>query len=129
MDRDLRDGHWRWTGYNALIYLAAMQAIPDELYEAAALDGARPLEAVPHITVPMLRPTIIFTVIISTIGGLQLFTEPLAVRAAQAGATGGSARQFQTVVAVPLREGVRGTQFDFGYAAAIALGAVPAHRA
>ena len=67
---------WRWTGYNALIYLAAMQAIPDELYEAAAIDGARPWQQFVHVTIPMLRPTIIFTVIISTIGGLQLFTEP-----------------------------------------------------
>ena len=67
---------WRWTGYNALIYLAAMQSIPEELYEAAAVDGARRWRQFLHVTVPMLRPTIIFTVIISTIGGLQLFTEP-----------------------------------------------------
>ena len=67
---------WRWAGYNALIYLAAMQAIPDDLYESAAIDGARRWKQFWHITVPMIRPTIIFTVIISTIGGLQLFTEP-----------------------------------------------------
>ena len=67
---------WRWTGYNALIFLAAMQAIPRDLYESAAIDGAARGQFWP-ITVPLLRPTIIFTVIISTIGGLQLFTEPL----------------------------------------------------
>ena len=98
---------WRWAGYNALIYLAAMQAIPDELYEAAAIDGARSWRQFWHVTVPMLRPTIIFTVIISTIGGLQLFTEPYLFEPVKQGATGGSARQYQTVVDVPLREGVR----------------------
>src|ERR1051325_5174367 len=67
---------WRWTGYNALIYLAAMQAVPDELYEAASIDGARRFRQFLHVTIPQLRNTIIFTVIISTIGGLQLFTEP-----------------------------------------------------
>src|SRR5215472_12675741 len=57
---------WRWTGYNALIYLAAMQAIPYELYESAAVDGASRWRQFRDITVPSLRPTIIFTVIIST---------------------------------------------------------------
>ena len=64
---------WRWTGYNALIYLAGMLAIPAELYEAAAIDGASRWQQFRHVTIPMLRPTIIFTVIISTIFGLQIF--------------------------------------------------------
>ena len=68
---------WRWTGYNALIFLAAMQAVPRDLYEAASIDGASPCRQFWSITVPMLRPTIIFVTIISTIGGIQLFTEPL----------------------------------------------------
>ena len=68
---------WRWTGYNTLIYLAAMQAIPRQLYEAAMIDGASRWRQFVHVTVPQLRPTIIFTVIISTIGGLQIFAEPL----------------------------------------------------
>ncbi len=68
---------WRWTGYNALIYLAAMQAIPKDLYESASLDGASPARQFWRITVPLIQPTILFTVIISTIGGMQLFTEPL----------------------------------------------------
>jgi cellobiose transport system permease protein len=110
---------WRWTGYNALIYLAAMQAIPEELYEAAAVDGARGFRQFLHVTVPMLRPTIIFTVIISTIGGLQLFTEPYLFQG-RAGATGGSARQYQTVVMYLYEKFLGSTQFRFGYAAAIA---------
>jgi len=110
---------WRWAGYNALIYLAAMQGIPDELYEAAAIDGAGPWKQFIHVTVPQLRNTIIFTVIISTIGGLQLFTEPYLFEPLKQGATGGSARQYQTVVMYLYEKAFAGTQFKFGYAAAI----------
>ena len=67
---------WRWTGYNALIFLAAMQAIPRDLYESAALDGAGRVRQFVSITVPMIRPTVIFVIITSTIGGLQIFAEP-----------------------------------------------------
>src|SRR5579884_1788540 len=111
---------WRWTGYNALIYLAAMQSIPDELYEAAAVDGASRFRQFFHVTVPMLRPTIIFTVIISTIGGLQLFTEPFLFQSRPGTATGGSARQYQTIVMYLYEKFLGSTQFKFGYAAAIA---------
>ncbi|MGA5419502.1 carbohydrate ABC transporter permease [Streptomyces lavendulocolor] len=87
---------WRWTGYNALIYLAALQAVPDELYEAAALDGASRWQQFRHVTVPSLRPTILFTCVVSTIGATQLFGEPLLFNGS-AGATGGSDHQFQTL--------------------------------
>jgi len=110
---------WRWAGYNALIYLAAMQGIPDELYEAAAIDGAKKWEQFRHVTIPLLRPTIIFTVVVSTIGGLQLFTEPYLFEPSAQGSTGGSARQYQTVVMYLYEKAFAGTQFDFGYAAAI----------
>ena len=111
---------WRWVGYNALLYLAAMQSIPDELYEASAVDGARSWRQFIHVTVPMIRPTIIFTVIISTIGGLQLFTEPFLFQPVKSGSTGGSGRQYQTVAMYLYEKAFGGTQFDFGYAAAIA---------
>ena len=111
---------WRWTGYNALIYLAAMQAIPDDLYEAASIDGAKLARQFFHITIPMLRPTIIFTVIISTIGGLQFFTEPYLFEPVHSGATGGSDRQYQTVAMYLYEKAFGGSQFKFGYAAAIA---------
>ena len=111
---------WRWAGYNALIYLAAMQSIPDELYEAATVDGASSWKQFRHITIPMLRPTIIFTVIISTIGGLQLFTEPLLFEPDHTGATGGSGRQYQTVALYLYEKSFGSSQFDFGYASAIA---------
>jgi cellobiose transport system permease protein len=67
---------WQWTGYNAIIYLAGMQAINPELYEAARVDGAGPVRSFFKITIPLLRPVILFTVIVSTVNGLQSFTEP-----------------------------------------------------
>lgn len=87
---------WRWTGYNALIYLAAMQAIPQDLYESAALDGASRWKQFLHVTLPSLRPTILFTVVVSTIGASQLFAEPLMFDANK-GASGGPQHQFQTL--------------------------------
>ncbi|MFD0046308.1 carbohydrate ABC transporter permease [Pseudarthrobacter scleromae] len=87
--------NWRWTGYNALILLAAMQAVPRDLYESAALDGAGALRRFFSITLPSIRPTMVFVVITSTIGGLQIFTEPRLFDPATAG---GSQRQFQTTV-------------------------------
>jgi cellobiose transport system permease protein len=86
---------WRWTGYNALIYLAAMQAIPRDLYESAALDGASAARRFWRITLPLIQPTILFTVIISTIGGMQLFTEPLLFNYGRI--EGGSLNEFQTI--------------------------------
>jgi cellobiose transport system permease protein len=111
---------WRWMGFNALIYLAAMQSIPEELYEAAAVDGARRFRQFVHVTVPMLRPTILFTVIISTIGGLQLFTEAYLFQPTANSVTGGSARQYQTIVMYLYEKFLGSSQFKFGYAAAIA---------
>ena len=67
---------WQWTGYNAIIYLAGLQTIPTQLYEAAQLDGAGPVRIFRHITIPLLRPIILFTLIVSTVTGLQSFTEP-----------------------------------------------------
>ncbi|MFJ9825932.1 carbohydrate ABC transporter permease [Streptomyces sp. NPDC101160] len=87
---------WRWTGYNALIYLAAMQTVPRELYEAAALDGASRWRQFVHVTLPGLRPAILFTVVVSAIGATQLFGEPL-LFGADAGASGGADHQFQTL--------------------------------
>ena len=87
---------WRWTGYNALIYLAAMQAIPNDLYESAALDGANRWRQFIHVTLPSLRPTILFTCVVSTIGASQVFGEPLLFDATKS-ASGGAEHQFQTL--------------------------------
>ncbi|WP_092425304.1 carbohydrate ABC transporter permease [Devosia crocina] len=67
---------WRWTGYNMIFYLAAMQNIDRSIYEAARIDGVPAWARFWYLTVPMLKPVILFTSIISTIGTLQLFDEP-----------------------------------------------------
>ncbi len=110
---------WRWTGYNALIYLAAMQSVPKDMYESAMLDGASRWRVFWSITVPSIRPTILFTVIVSTIGGMQLFVEPqLFDPGGTATGTGGADRQFQTLVMYLYEKGFR--LFDAGYSSAIA---------
>ena len=68
--------NYRWTGYNTLIILAALQAIPRQLYEAAAIDGAGKVQQFFHVTLPSIRPTMLFVIITATIGGMQIFTEP-----------------------------------------------------
>ncbi|HCB07955.1 MAG TPA: ABC transporter permease [Nocardioides bacterium] len=109
---------WRWTGYNALIFLAALQAVPRELYEAAEIDGASSAKQFRHITVPMLRPTIIFVTLISTIGGIQLFTEPLLFNSGANAITGGTTRQFQTLTMYVYEKAFTGQ--EFGYASSVA---------
>lgn len=108
---------WRWTGYYALIFLAAMQAIPKEQYEAASLDGAGGFQLLRSITIPALRPVIIFSVMLSTIYGLQIFAEPLLFDSKPGSVTGGSGRQFQTLTVYLYEQGFR--NFDFGYAATV----------
>jgi len=87
--------NFRWTGYNALIFLAAMQAVPRELYEAATVDGAGRFRQFFSITIPSIRPTMIFVVLTMTIGGLQIFDEP---RMFDQNGQGGSNNQWTTVV-------------------------------
>ncbi|WP_035531210.1 carbohydrate ABC transporter permease [Halobacillus kuroshimensis] len=67
---------WRWVGYNTIIYLAGLQSIPKDLYEAATIDGAGKVQQFLHITIPLLKPFIVLTVFMSTVGALQLFAEP-----------------------------------------------------
>ncbi|KOV87195.1 carbohydrate ABC transporter permease [Nocardia sp. NRRL S-836] len=110
---------WRWTGYHALIFLASMQAIPSNLYEAATLDGASGRQQFWRITVPLLRPQIIFSTIIATTGNMRLLAEPLLFNPGAAAATGGSDRQFQTAALYLYEQGF--TNYDFGYSSAIAV--------
>jgi cellobiose transport system permease protein len=109
--------NWRWTGYNALIVLAAMQAIPRDVYEAAVVDGAGALRRFFSITLPLLKPTLIFVIVTSTIGGLQIFTEPKLFEPA-GGSGGGAEHQYQTVVLYLYQSAFQG--LDLGYASAIA---------
>lgn len=105
---------WRFTGYNAIIYLAGLQSIPTDLYDAARVDGANTWQIFSRVTVPMLRPIILFTVITSTIGGLSLFTEPQVLL----GNSGGVGESGMTIVLYQYNQAF--TQFDFGYGSAIA---------
>ena len=66
---------WRWTGYNMVFYLAGLQNIDYSIYEAARIDGASPIQQFIHLTIPLLKPTILLTAIMSTSGTLQLFDE------------------------------------------------------
>lgn len=66
---------WRWTGYNMVFYLAGLQNIDYSIYEAARIDGASPLQQFVHLTIPLLKPTILLIAIMSTSGTLQLFDE------------------------------------------------------
>jgi cellobiose transport system permease protein len=91
--------NWKWTGYNALLYLAAMQSIPKDVYEAAALDGAGTWRQLWSITVPMIRPMVIFTVVLATIGSLQLFAEPVLLDENPASGSGGGPRNLWRTVA------------------------------
>ncbi len=97
--------NWRWTGYNALIFLAAMQAVPRDLYESAELDGAGRVRQFLSVTLPMIRPTMVFVIITSTIGGLQIFAEPRLFDETNA-RNGGSDRQFGTITMLV---------YDFGW--------------
>ncbi|TCO40115.1 cellobiose transport system permease protein [Kribbella antiqua] len=106
---------WGWVGYNTLIYLAGLQAIPKEQYEAAKVDGAGPVRTFFSITLPQLRPIVLFTVVISTIGGLQTFTEPQVM----VGNSGGTGQSGMTIVLYFYRAAFLDN--DYGFAAAIAL--------
>lgn len=103
---------WRWTGYNMVIILAGLQSIPNSLYEAASIDGAGPIRRFLSITIPQLKPVLLFTFILSTIGSFQLFDEPYNL-------TGGGPNNATLTLTYYLYNQGFG-YFDFGYASAIA---------
>ncbi|ASS68029.1 MULTISPECIES: sugar ABC transporter permease [unclassified Paenibacillus] len=107
---------WRWAGYNAIIYLAGLQSIPSVLYEAAKIDGASTIQSFFRITIPNLRPIILFTLITSTIGGMQIFTEPQVLAGNDGGVSGGGL----TIVLYLYREAF--IHNYFGYGAAVGWG-------
>jgi cellobiose transport system permease protein len=109
---------WRWTGYNALLYLAAMQAIPAERYGAASIDGASRWKQFTNVTVPGIRSTIVFTIVLSTIGATQLFGEPLIFGQGPNGVTGGADNQYQTLGLLLYEEGWK--NYQMGRSATVA---------
>ena len=101
---------WRWTGYNAVILLSGLQNIPKDLYDAASVDGAGSVTRFFRITVPLLRPVILFCTVLGTIGTLQLFTEPFIL-------TGGGPNNA-TLTSFYYIYDTGFARFDFGLAAA-----------
>ena len=104
---------WRWAGYNAILILAGLQSIPQDLYEAATLDKVSKTRQFLFITVPLLRPIILFYIVLSIIGTMQLFTEPFLIT--NRGGPGGAT---ETLGMLLYRQGF--LSFNFGYASAIA---------
>ncbi len=110
--------NFRWTGYNTLVLLAAMQAVPHETIEAAVIDGAGRVRQLLSVTLPMIRPTLIFVIITSTIGGLQIFDEPQLYSIGTS--WGGSDNQFLTLTQFMWKTGFVSTNpSNMGRAAAI----------
>ena len=106
---------WRWTGYNMVFYLAGLQNIEYSIYEAAKIDGANGWKSFWHITVPLLRPTIIMTVIMSINGTLQLFDESVNLTA------GGPANSTITMSHYIYNNSFGTGVANFGYAAAMSF--------
>ncbi|MGH7508258.1 MAG: carbohydrate ABC transporter permease [Gemmatimonadales bacterium] len=104
---------WKNFGYNMLIFIAGLQAVPEELYEAAYLDGAGAWRRFRHVTLPMLGPTLLFVGLITMIGFFQLFAEPYVMT------QGGPLRSTTSMVLLMYEEGFR--WWRMGYAAAIAF--------
>jgi lactose/L-arabinose transport system permease protein len=102
---------WRYTGFMMVIYLSGLQSIPDDLYEAAEIDGSSGWQSFWFITLPLLRPTILFTTVLSTIGVLQIFDEALIVT------RGGPANETLTIGLYLYQTAFQSV--DFHYAAAI----------
>ena len=104
---------WKSFGYNMLIFIAGLQSIPEELYDAAEIDGAGAFRRFFSITLPMLMPTLVFVSVVTMIGYFQLFAEPYVMT------QGGPLRSTTSVVLLMYEEGFR--WWRMGYAAAIAF--------
>ena len=104
---------WRWTGYNAIIILAGLQGIPDDVYEAATLERVSRIRQFFFLTLPLLKPVILFCLVLSIIGTMQLFTEPYLIT--NRGGPGGGT---ETLGVFLFRQGF--TSVNFGYASAVA---------
>lgn len=103
---------WRWVGYNMVFYLSGLQGIDDSIYEAAEIDGAGAFQKFKSITLPLLKPIILFTTINSTIGTLQLFDEPMNIT--QGGPANATITISQYIYNILFKYSP-----DFGYAAAV----------
>lgn len=103
---------WRWTGYNMIFYLSGLKSIDKGIYEAASIDGATGFQKFRYMTLPLLKPIILFTTINSTIGTLQLFDEPMNIT--QGGPANSTITISQYIYNLLFKY-----QPNFGYAAAV----------
>ena len=104
---------WKNFGYNMIIFIAGLQAIPDMYYEAARIDGAGTLQRFRHVTLPLLAPTLYFVSIMTVIGYFQFFAEPYVMT------QGGPANRTLSIVLLMYEQGFR--WWNMGYAAAVAF--------
>lgn len=104
---------WRWVGYNMIILLAGLQNIPQQLYEAAEIDGASRLEKFRYVTLPQLRPVLLFVVVLSTIGTFKLFAEPYVIT------DGGPTNATITIVQYIYQQAF--VHWNLGYASALTV--------
>jgi multiple sugar transport system permease protein len=104
---------WKGFGYTMIIFITGLQAIPEELYEAARLDGAGPWGQFRHVTLPMLGPTFLFVGVVVAIGQLQIFAEPYVMT------SGGPLNKTLTIVMMMYQQGFK--FWRMGYAAAVAF--------
>ncbi len=106
---------WRWTGINILYFNSGLVNIPRELYEAAVIDGASPFQMFWRITLPLLRPTTLFVVVLSIIGGYQVFVEPFILYTGGGGPGDGGLSMALLIYRTAF------TSFNFGTAAAMGV--------
>ena len=104
---------WRWTGLLAIYFLAGLQNIPDELHEAAAIDGANGVQRFLYITVPMLRPVTLFVAVIVLIGSFQIFDDPEILT------NGGPANKSLSIVQYLHTRGIE--RLEYGYASSVGI--------
>jgi ABC-type sugar transport system permease subunit len=104
---------WRWTGWHMIIFLAGLQAISRDIYEAARLEGVSRWAIFTRITIPLLLPSLAFSIITATLGGLQMFDEPFVLTQGQGGTNNSTTTLGMYLYATAF------TQFDFGLGAAV----------
>ena len=104
---------WRWTGWHMIIFLAGLQAIPRDVYEAARMDGVGRWAIFSRITIPLLLPSLAFSLITATLGGLQMFDEPYVLTQGQGGTDNSATTLGMYLYATAF------TQFNFGLGSAV----------
>jgi len=111
----ITQGIWRWAGNYFILYLAGLQGIPDEYYEAAKVDGANALQSFWHVTLPMLRPTIALTIVLNFIASMQVFNDVVMLT------SGGPARATETIAYLLYQTSFGYFKYSYGATMAIVL--------